>query len=113
MAEIPGDPNVLSLRRAQHGQRGGPVVAARRTWLDEVSAHPIARRADAVPDELAVVLPGQHVVTRRGEQVEPPPICPAVRRALEAAEEEAPRHIRAEERRGYRHRTARRQRQAE
>jgi hypothetical protein len=63
-------------------------------------AHAVARRADAVPGELAVILPGQHVVPRRGQQVEPPPVGPAMGGAFEAAEEDAPRGVGAEERTG-------------
>jgi hypothetical protein len=64
-------------------------------------AHAVARRADAVPGELAVILPGQHVVPRRGQQVEPPPVGPAMGGAFEAAQEDAPRGVGAEERTGH------------
>jgi hypothetical protein len=56
--------------------------------FDQVPAHAVAGGADAVLGELPVVLLGQRVVPRARDEVEPAAIGPALRGALEAADEE-------------------------
>jgi hypothetical protein len=61
-----------------------------RAGLDEVPAHAVTYGADLVPGELPVVLLDERVMAGGRDQVEPAAVRTPVRRALEAAQEEAP-----------------------
>ncbi|MFC7692767.1 hypothetical protein ACFQY5_27530 [Paeniroseomonas aquatica] len=86
VAEVPDHLHAGGFGGAQQRQHRAPVVLARR-GLGQVPAHPVARRADAVLGQLAVILLRQQVVPRAGDEIEPPAVAPPLGRAFKAAQE--------------------------
>ena len=88
--QIPDDLGIRLPCRAKHGENAVPRVSAGHLF-HPVPPDAVARRLDADVPKAPVVLAREAVVPRALDQVEAATVLSAVGRALEAAEEEAPK----------------------